>query len=106
MKTKIILSLAIALSVALVAQPMFANTIYSYTGNPFTNVTAPYTKSDFVSAMVTLAGPLAPNMPFTSVTPTAFTLPDGVQTITNFNATFPLGFCYAKGPTCVLHVSL
>jgi len=104
MKTKIILSLAIALSVALVAQPMFANTIYSYTGNPFTNVTAPYTTSDFVSAMVTLAGPLAPNMPFTSVTPTAFTLSDGVQTITNFNATFPPGFSFATGPTGAITV--
>src|SRR5437773_2501663 len=101
MKTKIILSLAIALSVALVAQPMFANTIYSYTGNPFTNVTAPYTTSDFVSAMVTLAGPLAPNMPFTSVTPTAFTLSDGVQTITNFNANFS-SFSFATGPTAAI----
>src|SRR5438477_10304718 len=104
MKTKIILSLAIALSVALVAQPMFANTIYLYTGNPFTNVTAPYTTSDFVSAMVTLAGPLAPNMPFTSVTPTAFTLSDGVQTITNFNATFPPGSSFATGPTGAITV--
>jgi len=103
MKTKIILSLAIALSVALVAQPMFANTIYSYTGNPFTNVTAPYTTSDFVSAMVTLAGPLAPNMPFTSVTPTAFTLSDGVQTITNFNANFS-SFSFATGPTGAITV--
>jgi hypothetical protein len=73
-------------------------TTYQYTGNPFTNVAAPYTTSDFVSAMVTLAGPLAPNMPFTSVTPTAFTLSDGVQTITNFNA-IGSSFNFATGPT-------
>ena len=78
-------------------------TTYQYTGNPFTNVTAPYTTSDFVSAMVTLAGPLAPNMPFTSVTPTAFTLSDGVQTITNINANFS-SFSFATGPTGAITV--
>jgi hypothetical protein len=33
--------------------------------------------------MVTLAGPLEANMPLTEVTPIAFTLSDGVQTINN-----------------------
>ena len=55
----------------------------SYTGNPFTFATGPYTTSDFVTAMITLAGPLGANMPLTEVTPIAFTLSDGVQTITN-----------------------
>ena len=49
-------------------------------------VSGPYSTSDFVTAMVTLAGPLAANMPLTTVTPLAFTLTDGVQTITTINA--------------------
>src|SRR5205814_8406849 len=97
------LPLAVLLSVAPVEHPMFANTIYSCTTHPFTNVTAPSATSAFVSAMVTLAGPLAPNMPFTSVTPTAFTLSDGVQTITNFNANFS-SFSFATGPTGAITV--
>ena len=106
MNTRIILSFAGALAIGFLtaASVQAVPTTYQYTGNPFTNVTAPYTTSDFVSAMVTLAGPLAPNMPFTSVTPTAFTLSDGVQTITNFNATFPPGFSFATGPTGAITV--
>jgi len=46
-------------------------TTYQYTGNPFTNVEGAYTTSNFVSGTVTLAGPLAPNMALTSVSPTA-----------------------------------
>jgi hypothetical protein len=52
----------------------------------------------FVTAMVTLAGPLAPNMPLTPVFPTAFSLFDGVQTITNLNATSAT-FFFGTGPT-------
>jgi hypothetical protein len=95
MKTKIVLFFEVALAVGfLTATSVQAvPTTYQYTGNPFTDVTAPYTTSDFVTATLTLAGPLAPNMPLTSVTPIAFTLSDGVQTITNltpglFNAAF------------------
>jgi hypothetical protein len=46
-------------------------------------VTAPYTTSDFVTVMMTLAAPVAPNMPLTDIEPIAFTFSDGVQTITN-----------------------
>jgi len=66
---------------------MHKSTTYQYTGNPFTTVSAPYTTSDFVSGMVTLAGPLAPNMPLDFVSPTAFSFSDGHQTITNLTAT-------------------
>ena len=72
-----------ALSLAYPASVQAVPTTYQYTGNHFTDVTGPYTTSDFVTAMVTLAGPLGANMPLTEVTPTAFTLFDGVQTITN-----------------------
>ena len=99
MKTKIILSLVIALTAALEAQPMLATATYVYTGNPFiTLATGPYTMSDRVTGSVTLASPLAPNLPPTLVTPLAFTFSDGVQTITNNNATL-VQFQFATGPT-------
>src|SRR5512133_765730 len=74
-----------ALSLAYPASVQAVPTTYQYTGNHFTDVSGPYTTSDFVTAMVTLAGPLGANMPLTQVTPTAFTLSDGVQTISNLN---------------------
>ena len=64
-----------------------AGVTYQYTGNTFTQVSGPYTTSDFVTAMVTLAAPLGPNHNLDDpVTPVAFTLSDGVQTITNFTS--------------------
>ena len=87
-----------ALALAYPASVQAVPTTYQYTGNPFTNVGAPYTTSDFVTGMVTLSGPLAPNMGLTAVTPTAFSVSDGVQTITNLNATMSL-FEFATGPT-------
>ena len=74
-------------------------TTYQYTGNPFTFVDGSYTTSDFVSGMVTLAGPLAPNMALTSVSPTAFTFSDGVQTFTNLTPSVDFSFAFATGPT-------
>ena len=87
-----------ALSVVYPASVQAVPTTYQYTGNPFTTVSGPYTTSDFVTVMLTLASPLGANMPLTQVFPTAFTLFDGVQTITNLNATFSL-FQFATGPT-------
>src|SRR6476620_8240745 len=74
-----------ALSLAYPASVQAVPTTYQYTGNPFTDVSGPYTTSDFVSGMVTLAGPLGANMPLTEVTPIAFTFFDGVQTISSTN---------------------
>src|SRR5262245_43995641 len=74
-------------------------TTYTYTGNPFTTVTAPYTTSDFVSGMLTLASPLPANMPFTTVTRIAFSFFDGHQRITHRNAGFSSLFQFATGPT-------
>jgi hypothetical protein len=87
-----------ALSLVYPASVQAVPTTYQYTGNPLTVATYPYATSDFVTVMVTLAGPLAPNMPLTAVTPLAFTLSDGVQTMTNHtvNSAF---FVLATGPT-------
>jgi hypothetical protein len=76
-----------ALSIVYPASLQADPTTYRYTGNHFTDVFGPYTTSGFVSGMVTLAGPLGANMPLTQVTPTAFTLTDGVQTISDLTPT-------------------
>jgi hypothetical protein len=79
-------ALALAVVVLSVTAVQALPTTYVYTGNPFTFVSGPYTTSDFVSGMVTLAGPLAPDTISFNVTPLAFSFSDGVQTITNQNA--------------------
>ena len=95
---KILLALTgvAALSLAYPASVQAVPTTYQYTGNPFTDVSGPYTTSDFVTAMITLAGPLGANMPLTEVSPIAFTLSDGVQTITNID---PILFLHLKFAT-------
>jgi hypothetical protein len=100
MKTKIVLLFAVALIAAQLSQPMFAVPItYSYTGNPFTTATAPYTTSDKVTGSVTLAAPLGANMSFTLVVPLAFSFSDGVQTITNLSTPLGATFEFETGPT-------
>jgi hypothetical protein len=100
---KILLALTgvAALSLAHPASVQAVPTTYQYTGNHFTDVTGPYTTSMFVTAKVTLAGPLGANMPLTDVTPTAFTFFDGVQTITNHTA-FDVLFQFATDATSTI----
>jgi hypothetical protein len=88
--------LALAVVILSVSAVQAVPTTYSYTGNPFTSATTPYTTSMFVTAMVTLAGPLGPNMPLTHVDPTAFTFFDGVQTLNSTNShPNPIAFSFA-----------
>jgi|SRR6516162_2203838 hypothetical protein len=102
---KIVLALT-AVAVLSVVYPasVQADTTYTYTGNPFTSVSGPpHTMSDFVSGMLTLAGPLAPN--FNGfVTPIAFSFSDGVQTITNLTPGLgqSLTFHFQTGPIGVI----
>ncbi|HEX4166802.1 MAG TPA: PEP-CTERM sorting domain-containing protein [Bryobacteraceae bacterium] len=58
-----------------------ADTIYSYTGKPFTIAVSPYTKQDFVTAVIATQMPLAPNLPFGAIEVNSLNLSDGVQTI-------------------------
>lgn len=62
-----------------------ADVVYTYTGNDFTSATTPYTLSDYVTAELTFATPLAADMTLQIVTPLSFAFSDGVQTITPAN---------------------
>ena len=92
-----------ALSVACPASVQAVPTTYRYTGNPFTVATGPYTTSDFVTVMFTLAGPLAPNMPPTLITPLNYTLSDGVQTLTGDPHLFALFLVETGGGGNITH---
>ncbi len=88
---------AAALSFAHPASVQAVPITYDYTGNTFTNATAPYTTSDKVTVSVTLSMPLG-NSFSGSVSPIAFSFSDGVQTITNLNAIFSQ-FIFATSPS-------
>jgi MYXO-CTERM domain-containing protein len=82
--TKLATGAALALGIALLSSPAaHADVILTYTGNDFTSVSGPYTTADRVTASINLAIPLADNLNLAPVTPLAFSLGDGVQTITN-----------------------
>jgi hypothetical protein len=64
---KIVLALTAvtALSVAYPTSVQAVPTTYQYIGNHFTHVSGLYTTSDFLTATITLAGPLGANENFT-----------------------------------------
>jgi hypothetical protein len=62
---------------------LFADTVYTYTGNVFTDVSAPYTTSDYIRGSFSTATPLPANTLTDIVATTKFSFTDGVQTITN-----------------------
>jgi hypothetical protein len=70
--------------VALGAAHTSADTIYSYTGNPFTIAVSPYTTNDFISGSFDLATPLGSNFPPSiTISPLSFSFSDGVRTYTS-----------------------
>jgi hypothetical protein len=57
---------------------------YTYTGNDYTAAGTPYTTAMSFTASFTFASPLAPDTEYDgTVTPTAWSISDGVDTITN-----------------------
>ena len=98
-----VLTAVAAFSIDYPASVQAVPTTYRYTGNPFTIATGPYTTSDFVTVMFTLAGPLAPNMPLTLITPLTYTLSDGVQTLTGDPQPFALFLVETGGGGNITH---
>ena len=76
-----------------------ANTTYNYVGNDFTTIVgSTYKTSDFVTASITLSSPLPFNSSLGDYIPVAFSLSDGIQTITNTSPGFSIslsGFWFA-----------
>jgi hypothetical protein len=69
------------LAIVLVPLPAAADTVYTYTGNSFTQAFGAYTTDDFVSGEFTVTAPLAPDMDSELVTPESFSFTDGVRTL-------------------------
>jgi hypothetical protein len=74
----------LVMGLCLFAASARADTIYTYTGNPFTvfsglDACPPVCN---ISGSFTLASPLAANLPFEAITPTAFSFTDGSVTVT------------------------
>ena len=88
-------SLVLSAALLVLPLPLMADTIYTYTGNPFNTFSpgSPYTTSDFVSGSFTVASPLAANEA-TVVTPISYTFSDGLQSANNSNSS-PTSFFVA-----------
>jgi len=81
----------------MLALPAMATSVYTYTGNDFSDVTGPYTTSDSITGSLTISSPLAANLMFSenNVTPIAYSFTDGVQTFTNNSALTDVIFGFA-----------
>jgi hypothetical protein len=91
---------ALALGIALLGLPTaHADVILTYTGNHFTTASPPYTVNDKVTASITLAAPLGDNLNFPNVSPIAYSLTDGVQTITSLSSTAVGVFTFSTDAT-------
>jgi MYXO-CTERM domain-containing protein len=93
---------AFALGFACLGSPAHADVILTYTGNDFTQFTAPYTGTDKVTASITLANPLGDNLNLAPVTPLAFSLSDGVQTLTNDTPSLDTSFEFSTNAMGVI----
>ena len=77
-------ALALFCALLVLPFPLLADTVYTYTGNPFTYIYgSTFTSSDFISGSFTLSSPLGANLAIGTVTPIAFSFSDDVDTITN-----------------------
>jgi hypothetical protein len=60
-----------------------ADVTYTYTGNPFTSVTRPYTLTDSITGSFVLSQPLADNLAETEIFPLSFSFYDGQEVLSN-----------------------
>lgn len=72
-----------SLVLILMSVPCHAQAIYTYTGQNFTNATGVVTTSDYVSVSLTFSLALPPNDSVTIFTPSAWTVSDGVSTLSS-----------------------
>jgi hypothetical protein len=82
------IGLLVALSIAFLSMASAkANVIYTYTGNDFTSVNAPYTTNDKITGTLVFLWALAPNLDdVTDEIPISFSFSDGQQTLNSENA--------------------
>ena len=73
-----ILAIAIVLALACSAQAL-----YTYTGKDFTSVSGTVTTSDFIGVSLTFASALPANQTVAPVSPTAWTMSDGISTLSS-----------------------
>lgn len=86
MRSKVLAAALFALGSALLAH---ADTVYTYTGQPFQFVSGPFTTADRITGYVSFSSPLEPNLPLlTPVSPTSFSFIDGVQSYSSADNPF------------------
>ena len=99
MKTKLLslrlsltarLLLATTAALLLSASITRADVIYTYTGNDFTSVSGSYTTTDSITGYIDLSTALGATSGPLTLTPVSFSFSDGLQTISNTNATAAL----------------
>jgi MYXO-CTERM domain-containing protein len=99
------LAIGAALAIGLLSTPAaHAEVMYFYTGNGFTTFEPlgsgnPYNNTDKVTATIVLSNPLGNNFFPSLVTPVAFSLSDGVQTITDTSPSVQTRFLFATNAT-------
>ncbi len=96
---------------ALLTTSAWADTVYTYTGNPFNlgnepdnTVAPPFTTSDSVSGWFTVATPFGLNMALAQVNSISYSFTDGLNTITTGKATTFFDFEIGTDATGAINV--
>jgi hypothetical protein len=66
----------------ILTMPLMADTVYTYTGNDFTEASSPFSTSDSITGEFTVATALLPDTIYDGLTPLSFSFTDDVNTAT------------------------